>query len=158
MLGKNKRTVIFGLLYQCQVLPNQIFFFMQYQHRYCIYTVRRTFNKMVSIFLILLLCTTTQAMASPKASLPNITSSIFNVSQLNFQHYEDQLLLYTLTGLVNRKYPNLFLDTGSADMDFPQSDRHWIQHLTDNRNVTFTTIAPTLCALVTHFQQQMQYS
>ena len=97
-------------------------------------------------------------MASPKTSLPNITSSIFNVSQLNLQHYEDQLLLYTITGLVNRKYPNLFLDTGSADMDFPQSDRHWIEHLTNNRNVTFTTIAPTLCALVTHFQQQMQWS
>jgi hypothetical protein len=88
-----------------------------------------------------------------------ITSVLFNVTlATNVTTYEDKLLLYTLQGLVNRQSPSLFFDTGKADMDFPQSDRLWAEYLVTNRGVVFnTTIKPTICHLIQHFQQKMNW-
>ena len=41
--------------------------------------------------------------------------------------YEEQALVYSLQGLVNRAEPVLFFDTGAKNFDYPQSDKAWVQ-------------------------------
>eukprot|EP00040_Diaphanoeca_grandis_P006152 m.36176 g.36176 ORF g.36176 m.36176 type:complete len:612 (-) comp17272_c0_seq1:148-1983(-) len=98
-----------------------------------------------------------EARSQPSSST-SLSAVFFNVSQAGVDVYEDQLLLYTLQGLVNRETPNLFFDTGSLDMDFPASDRLWVEYLTTHRNIHFnTSVAPNLCALVAHFQSTFDW-
>ena len=65
--------------------------------------------------------------------------------------YEAQALLYTLQGLANRDEPRLLFNLGAENVDFPGSDETWKAFFEQHRNVTFRTVGPELCDLVTHF-------
>ena len=100
----------------------------------------------------------TAAAAAAAAQSTSTSSTLFNVTLTNLTFYNDKLLLYTIQGLVNRDAPMLFFDTGTADMDFPQSDQIWAKYLTKERNVHFnTSVTPTLCHLIAHFQSTMDW-
>lgn len=88
------------------------------------------------------------------AALTNVPVTLFNVSTVPSiaTDYELQALVYSLQGIANRGTPRLFYDTGSLDLDYPDSDRQWAQYLSAEKGVVFTTISSgDVCALVRAF-------
>lgn len=65
--------------------------------------------------------------------------------------YEEQATALAFQGLVNRKddIPQLFVDSGNLDFDWPKADRFWREMLVTSGRATFKTVAPTLCGLIT---------
>ncbi len=90
----------------------------------------------------------------------NNTPAIFwDLKNANITNYEEESLVYTLQGLVNRlgEPPELFYDTGKKNIDFPQSDRLWVEYFKKYRNVTFDNKPPKpiLCDLVNKYKSKL---
>lgn len=70
-------------------------------------------------------------------------------------NYETQALIITLQGIVNRDGPRLLYDFGAANVDFTLSDQTWKAYFEEKRNITFDSIEPQLCSLITHFKSNI---
>jgi hypothetical protein len=70
-------------------------------------------------------------------------------------NYEAQALAFSISGIVNRGIPRLMLDTGSMNYDAPQSDAIWKVHFETEKNFSFVTITPDICALVEYFHGEL---
>ena len=76
---------------------------------------------------------------------------VWNVSTGVAGNYEASALVFTLQGLANRNTPQLFLNTGAMDFDYPQSDVMWMDYLSKKYNAVFRRIEGDLCELVATF-------
>jgi hypothetical protein len=70
-------------------------------------------------------------------------------------NYEAQALAFSIAGLVNRGPPRLMLDTASMNYDAPQSDAVWRAYFETEKNFSFATITPDICALVDYFKDEL---
>ena len=57
--------------------------------------------------------------------------------ELQAASYDEECLIYTLQGLVNRDAPRLFLDTNSVFWQAPASDKYWINYLHEKKGFNF---------------------
>ena len=95
-----------------------------------------------------------------KNKLSTDTPAVFwDLKNANITNYEEESLVYTLQGLVNRigEPPQLFYDTGKKNIDFPQSDRLWVEYFKKHRNITFDNEPPKpiLCDLVSKYKSKL---
>ena len=90
-------------------------------------------------------------------------ATFWDLQAANLTSYEEEALVYTLQGLVNRvEYdgttqkdasPELFFNTGKKNIDFPSSDKMWVEYFEAYRHLRFATPPdPTLCALVENYK------
>lgn len=57
--------------------------------------------------------------------------------ELQAATYDEECLIYTLQGLVNRDAPRLFLDTNSVFWQCPTSDKYWMNYLHEKKGFNF---------------------
>ena len=89
-------------------------------------------------------------------------ATFWDLEAANLTSYEEEALVYTLQGLVNRvEYdddthkdaPELFFNTGRKNIDFPSSDKMWVEYFVTYRHLRFATPPdPTICALVENYK------
>ena len=89
-----------------------------------------------------------------------VESAVFwDLQSANITGYEEESLVYTLQGLVNKinEPPELFYNTGEKNIDFPQSDGLWVDYFKKYRNITFDKDPPKpiLCDLITKYKNKL---
>ena len=90
-------------------------------------------KSIVALSTAVLLRTTSGSLAS---SYIDRNSVFFNATDiLDDLSYNEQALLYAVQGIVNKNNePNLLLNTGNMDLDFPKSDELWKEYFENNMN------------------------
>jgi len=69
--------------------------------------------------------------------------------------YDEQVLFFTLQGILNRDGPSLFFDTQHIFWTYPQADAYWIKYLSKEKNIEFQTV-PSQCQIISHFQDRIK--
>ena len=109
--------------------------------------------RIISIAIYVLTIHTVATAKATKSVFYNVSHIISNLS------YNEQSLIYSIQGIVNKnEEPELFLNTGHMDLDFPKSDLLWKQYFEKTRNIEFDTTIETnnLCSLINHFQNKFK--
>lgn len=68
--------------------------------------------------------------------------------------HDEECLVYTLQGLVNREAPRLMLDAASIFWSWPPSDRYWRTYLEREKGFSFEELAD-LRAAISHFRPHL---
>lgn len=79
----------------------------------------------------------------------------------NITDYEEESLVYGLQGLVNKagSQPELFYNTGKKNVDFPASDRTWVDYFEQQKGIRFMPPPKaTICDLVSYYKGRLNGS